>query len=218
MLYFTLMKTKAHKRVKTFEDDFWTESLQFFTAQFPTYYTKPQKVFGRFHMSEEEYSASSHEIIPIKERKGKRTYVMMHPYVLEPKLTFTVVPYSNPKKYHDQESSIGEVISSNHQGFREAQVGNAQAWYYHTDKTIVLWECFFEDRFRKHPLPDDINMQKLWQGFEHWLIRQFPHAQTLATPNNDPIAESIEEYQAFLKKLGYSPLAEAAFGKQISTN
>jgi hypothetical protein len=35
---------------------------------------------------------------------------MMHPYVLEPKLTFTVGLYTNPKQYADQESSIGEVI------------------------------------------------------------------------------------------------------------
>jgi hypothetical protein len=41
---------------------------------------------------------------------------------------------------------------------------------------------------------------------------------TLATPFNDPIAESIDEYQAFLKTLGYSPLAQGAFGKEISTS
>jgi hypothetical protein len=37
----------------------------------------------------------------------------------------------------------------------------------------------------------------------------------VATPFNDPIAESIEEYQLFLKKLGYSPIAQGAFGKKI---
>jgi hypothetical protein len=93
---------------------------------------------------------------------------MMQPYVREPKLTLIVGIYNQPKKYHDQESPIGEVISSRHEGFREAQVGNAQAWYYHTDKTIVLWECFFNDRFRKDPLTTDKNMQKLWHSFEHW--------------------------------------------------
>src|SRR2546423_6189578 len=72
------------------------------------------------------------------------------------------------------QSPIGEVIGSNHQGFREAQVGNAQAWYYPAEKTIVLWECFFDDRFRKRPLPEDVNMQKLWQSFEHWLLQKFP--------------------------------------------
>jgi hypothetical protein len=97
----------------------------------------------------------------------------------------------------------------------EAQVGNAQAWYYPSDKTIVLWECFFDDRFQKHPLPEDENMQKLWKGFEHFLLRKFPKAETLATPFNDPIAQSIYEYQAFLKLLGYSPFAKAAFGKKV---
>ena len=61
------------------------------------------------------------------------------------------------------------------------------------------------------------NMGKitLWQSFEHYLLKQFPQATTLATPFNDPIADSIDEYQAFLKALGYSPIAETAFGKRI---
>jgi hypothetical protein len=58
-------------------------------------------------------------------------------------------------------------------------------------------------------------MRKLWQGFEHWLIKKFPQATTIATPFHDPIAESIDEYQTFLKTLGYSPIAEGAFGKNI---
>jgi hypothetical protein len=37
----------------------------------------------------------------------------------------------------------------------------------------------------------------------------------LATPFDDPIADSIDEYQAFLKSLGYSPIAEAAYGKKV---
>jgi hypothetical protein len=68
--------------------------------------------------------------------------------------------YNQPKQYSDQDNPIGEVIGSNHAGFREAQVGNAQAWYYHADKTIILWECFFDDRFRKLPLPEDANIQR----------------------------------------------------------
>ena len=55
-------------------------------------------------------------------------------------------------------------------------------------------------------------------SFEHYLLKQFPQASTLATPFNDPIAESIDEYQAFLKALDYSPLAKAAFGKHRNTS
>jgi hypothetical protein len=202
-------------QIDTVEDDFWTERLPFFTAHFPSYYRKPQQVHGRFHTSEEQYDAMGQEILPLSERKGLRTYVMMHPYVLEPKLTFTVGLYNTPKKYADQESPIGEVIGSNHEGFREAQLGNAQAWYYHTDKMIVLWECFFGSRFHQHPFAADTNMRQLWQAFECYLVQKFPKAETLATPFNDPIAESIEEYQAFLTSLGFSPLAKAAFGKHL---
>jgi len=199
------------------EDTFWTERPPFFTAQFPTYYRKPQQVHGRFHTSEERYEASlSSEIIPLSAKKGSRTYVMMHPYVLEPKLTLTIGLYSNPKHYADQESPIGETIGTPQvEGFREVQVGSAQAWYYPMDKIIVLWECFFDGRFHKHPFATDTNMQRLWQSFERYLVQKFPQASTLATPFNDPIAESSEEYQAFLKTLGYSPIAEAAYGKKV---
>jgi len=164
------------ERIEPVEDDFWTERRALFPAQFPTYYTTPEKVWGRLHTSEEQYESSRHEIIPISEKKGPRTYVMMQPYVREPKLTLAVGLYTNPKHYADQDSPIGEVIGSNQEGFREAQVGNAQAWYYHADKTIVLWECFFDDRFRKHPLPEDANMQKLWQSFERYLLQKFPRS------------------------------------------
>ena len=110
------------------KDDFWTERLPFFTAHFPTYYTKPQKVWGRFHTSEEQYRASlDEEIIPINEKKGKRTYVMMQPYVREPNITLTIGLYDKPKQYADQDSAIGEVIGSRHEGFKKVQVGNAQA-------------------------------------------------------------------------------------------
>ncbi len=58
-------------------------------------------------------------------------------------------------------------------------------------------------------------MQQLWQAFERYLVQKFPQASTLATPFNDSIAESIDEYQAFLKSLGYSSLAKSAYGKKI---
>lgn len=210
------MRASVQERANNDKDDFWTTRIQLLTAPFPSYYTRPQKVWGKFHTSDERYFDGSLEIIPLSHRRGNRTYVMMQPYVLEPKLTLTIGLYDKPKLYADQEAAIGKTIGQpKHEGFQEVQVGNAQAWYYHEDKTLVLWECFFENRFRKHPLPEDKNMQHLWSSFEHWLIKQFPKAETLATPFNDPISESIEEYQTFLKSFGYSPLAQASFGKSV---
>ena len=71
MLYFESMKTRIQKRITTLEDDYWTEHIQFFTAQFSSYDTKPQKVYGRIHISEEAFHASPHEIIPSSEKKGQ---------------------------------------------------------------------------------------------------------------------------------------------------
>ena len=100
-------------------------------------------------------------------------------------------------------------------GVRERQIGSAQAWYYHEDKTIELWECFIFDMFRKHPLVDDPHMHKLWQGFERWLREQFPQTSRIVSPHFDPIARTPEEYQTFLRLLGFKPVAKAAFGKQL---
>jgi len=58
-------------------------------------------------------------------------------------------------------------------------------------------------------------MVKLWQTFESWLVSQFPEASRIVTPCNDPIANSIEEYQTFLHSLGYEPVAKKAFGKLL---
>jgi len=105
-----------NKLIDAVEDDFWTARLPFFTMQFPAYYREPQHVHGRFHASDERYVDGSREIIPLSEKKGIRTYVMMHPYVVEPKLTLTIGLYSNPKHYADQESPIGETIGRPHVG------------------------------------------------------------------------------------------------------
>jgi hypothetical protein len=197
-------------------DDFWTERVRLFTAQLPSYYTKPQQIWGKFHTSEEPYVSDVDEIVPLTQRRGTRAYVMMHPHVLEPKLTLRVGLYKNPKHYADQDTAIGKTLGpAQHEGFNEVQIGNAQAWYYHEDRTLVVWECFLDSRFRTHPLKADKNMRRLWQAFELWLLERFPQATTIATPFNDPIARTTKEYQAFLRSLGYAPIAKAAFGRQL---
>ncbi len=201
----------------TIEDDYWTHDIPLFDGVFRYYHNTPRPVRGKIHLSVERYFDADREIVPIANvRSGNRTYVMMHPIVFEPVFTFTVGLYKKPKAYADQESAIGETLGdAKQEGVREVRIGNAQAWYYHEDKTLVLWECYLWDFVRDHPFLSDPNMRKLWISFEHWLIKQFPEASQIATPFNDPIARSPEEYQAFLRSLGYEPIAKAAFGKSI---
>jgi len=200
-------------------DDFWTHDTFLFQGNFPYYRNKPRPVRGKIHTSEEAYRLDSFErdIRPIETRKGSRTYIMMHPYVFEPILTLTVGLYSNPKQYADQQEAIGETLDAPKQeGVRDVPIGSAQAWYYHQDKILEIWECFLDAPFRTHPIASDPHMQKLWQQLEAWLVRQFPQATRMVTPCNDPIARSIEEYQEFLRSLGYGPVAKAAFGKPVT--
>jgi hypothetical protein len=200
------------------QDDFWTHDVPLFEGVFRYYHNKPRPVRGKIHASDEPYRLEKHEtdIRPIAMLTGTRTYIMLHPYVFEPILTLTVGLYQKPKHVADMGEAIGETLGQPKQeGVRDVQIGNAQAWYYHQDKILELWECFLWEGFRTHPLVDDPHMKKLWQGVETWLIQQFPQATRIVTPGNDPIAHSIEEYQTFLRSLGYESVAKAAFGKPV---
>lgn len=174
---------------------------------------------GKVHTSEEQYSLRHKEtdIEPIKTLRGTRTYFHLKPYVLVPDIRLTIGLYKKPKQYADQDSAIGETLGSPKQdGVREVQIGSAQAWYYHEDKTLEIWECFLESPFRTHPLVKDPHITKLWQGFEAWLCKQYPKARRIVMPFSDPIAQSPEEYQEFLASLGYEKVAKAAFGKKLT--
>ncbi len=201
------------------EDVYWTHDIPLFVGSFSYYRYERRMVQGRIHLAGERYFDVNQEIIPINQtHTGKRVYVNMHPYILEPELSMTVGLYPKPKHYADQDEAIGEVLKTNVKGMKQHQIGNSQAWYYPAEKTIVLWECFLEASFRTHPLTEDPYMRSLWSSFEKWLIKQFPEATTIATPFDDPIASTIEEYQTFLRALDYqpSPTAEAAFEKAVS--
>ena len=194
-------------------DDFWTHDIPLFQGIFKFYRNKPQPVRGKLHLSEERYF-EKHEIIPMTTSKGIQTYVMLHPYVFEPKLTLTVGLYNQPKQVADMGEQIGEVVASKQEGVREVEIGKVQAWYYHEDQILVLWECFLESFVRNQPLLKDHNMQKLWQSVERYLLTQFPKATQVVTPFDDPLFPT-KDYQAFLRSLGYKPIAQAAFGKRI---
>ncbi len=202
------------------QDDFWTHDIALFEGVFSRYRNSPRPVRGRIHISDERYefnnSEAERDIRPIPTRKGTRTYVLLHPYVFEPILTLTVGLYKKPRQVADVGEAIGETLGSPKQaGIREVEIGNAQAWYYHQDKILEIWECFLDAPFRTHPFVDDPHMKKLWQGLETWLRQQFPAAIQIVTPCNDPIAHSIEEYQEFLRSLGFESVAKAAFGKKL---
>ncbi len=202
------------------EQPYYTLDTSLFAGTF-RYFSRrnePVLVRGKVHKSEEQYSLrhAETEIVPIKTLTGERTYFHMKPFVLIPDIRLTIGLYKKPKQYADQEPAIGEVINSYEQPrMKEQEIGQAQAWYYPPDKTIVLWECYLYEFVRDTSLIEDPNMRDLWQGVERFLLTQCAGAERITTPSNDPIAETMEEYQQFLGALSYQPVAKAAWGKPI---
>lgn len=83
------------------------------------------------------------------------------------------------------------------------RVGNAQAWYYHEDGVLVLWECYLYEYMRQSPRPiKDAKHLAAWRAFETEMIRRF-QPQVVVCPAWEPVYET-EDWQAFLEAEGYT--------------
>ncbi len=165
------------------------------------------------HVSEEAYSRGvEDEIIPLQQRRGTRTYVHAKPYILQPDYRVTVALNAQP----DPTGAVGTIAGSEWAGMRRRLVGNAQGWYYPSEQTIILWECFFEPSFATSgSRTDDPNLNVLWRGFERFLVDHCPGARQMVTTYDDPVYET-QAYQRFLGELGYRRLSTVAFGKEVT--
>ena len=165
---------------------------------------------GQSGLDFDTFEREEQEITPVARLRGTRTYVHAQVFTWEPNVYLTVGLLSRPAV----DGSIGQVVGREQRGQRRQELGKAQSWYYPAEGLLMIWECFFNGFFRDAPLLEDDNMAALWQGLERWLTERFPQAQRIATPFRDPLFKT-EDYQAFLRRLGYVPVAKAAFGKAL---
>jgi hypothetical protein len=193
-------------------EQYYTLDTSLFDGQFRYFGKDPVQVRGKVHQSEEQYHLhkAETEIEPITMLRGTRHYIHCKPFVLVPDIRLTIGLYPQ----QSETGAIGEVLEAHQQKHKEVEIGQAQAWYYPTDKVLVLWECFLFEFARDKPLLEDVNMKSLWEGFTRFLLQQFPEAARITTPHHDPIFDT-EEYHQFLSSLGYGPVAKAAWGKSI---
>src|SRR3989442_15725713 len=116
------------KYILVTHDDFWTHDIPLFVGTFPYYRNDPRMVQARLHVSEEHvYNSLVSEVIPLSSKTGKRQYILMQPYVLEPQVFMTIGMYPKPKQYADQDEAIGEMLSTQVKSMRQHQIGNGQA-------------------------------------------------------------------------------------------
>lgn len=200
---------KEHDLHQDQEGPFWTHDEEigeghFFDHQFT--------IRLKAHVSRERYNRTEGaEIVPLQHKNGTRIYVMAKPYILEPDYRLTIGLYPQPTK----QGAIGEVTGSDWVGMRQRDVGQAQAWLYPQERTLILWECFLEDRYRQEDPRSDENLKAVWSGFESFLLRTLPQPiERIATPSWEPLYDQDKEiWPRFLEGLGYARIGNRTYGK-----
>jgi hypothetical protein len=148
----------------------------------------------KLHTALEQFRGQE-ELIRLNHPVTNKTYVHARPYILEPQIILSVGMYDKPTG----EGAIGKVDATEWTGMRHKDIGNAQAWYYHQDQFLVLWECYLFDFARAEDPLSDKNLTTIWSGFEHHLRERFPDTQRIVTPSWEDIYERAD-WQAFMNQ------------------
>lgn len=180
-------------------DDYWSADLALGEGSF---YGESCTIRARLREEHERYSRTEgRELISLTHPRGIRRYYQVRAYILLPDLSLTVQLAADP----EPRSAAGEVRSAQWTGMRHETIGSAQAWYYPSDRKLILWEALLEPRHRRPDPAADLNLLALWAGLERLLLERCPDAEQLVTPHDEPEYEQAA-WQAFLRRLGYRPL------------
>jgi hypothetical protein len=163
----------------------------------------------KIHEGTERYGRSHEDLVRLT-GPGTRLYFHGRPYQLLADHHLTVGLFSVPPP----SGEIGLVEDVRWEGFKHQELGNAQGWYYPENRTLVLWECFLEERYRGgSPWDDTLNLI-VWQAWERFLIEHSPGVDTLVTTWEDIYDREI--WQLFLEGQGYRRVSPASFGKKVA--
>jgi hypothetical protein len=203
------------------KNSIWPYTTYLFTAPL-AYFDRgrnPVDVRARYSVETKPYSRHERdtEIVQLQHRSGIQTYYHIQPYVLTPRITFTDGLYDKPIEYADQEPSIGHLIGSQQEGYDETVIGTSQAYYYHQDRLLVLWEAYLHNHFtvtEHEKKTEDPNLRLLWTNIEHFLTGRHSEAERIVTLWDDGEFET-EAYRVFLRSLGYQEAVSGTYGKQL---
>lgn len=173
---------------------------------------RPESIRLKAHVSDERYANHRDPLVDLVEPTGTRAYVHAKPFLLLPDVTLAVGLFPTP----DPSGTIGELVDSRVTGFRHLEIGQAQAWYYPTERALVLWECFLEAPYRGgDPCADPVH-RLVWGGFERFLLGRFPQATRLLT-TFEP-AYDRETFARFLASQRYARVGPVAFARELTAN
>jgi len=189
-------------------DPYWTHDV---VIEMPQSYELTGGFGYRFkiHEARERYGRTHEDLFQIK-GPGERAYFQGKPYqlVADYHLTVGLFAVAPPT------GEIGVVEDTRWDGFRHQELGNAQGWYYPENRTLVLWECFLEERYRGGPPWEDTLNLVIWQSWERFLIDHSPDVERVFTTWEDIYDREI--WQLFLEGQGYRQVTPASFAKEVT--
>jgi hypothetical protein len=181
-------------------DDYWTDQ-EFIARLLIPPKDHERDVFFLWHQSRERYGRGHKELGLTLNEPGQRDYVHTRACFFSPHIILTVA--LTPSEQTDLGRHIGEVADSRTEGQVRHDIANLQAWYYGSEKTLMLWEV---DMFGPYSEGDDPTkdflLSSLWQCFETRLLKRFPECERILTPHSEPRYEN-ELFRAFLRDRGY---------------
>jgi hypothetical protein len=175
------------------DEPYWQNDLSLGDGIFSN---KARSIRMLLHITTNYYLARQ-EIVPLPHRAGMRTVVHARPYIRRPKSWFG--------------NLIRRVLTSPVPDTPYEELGDCQAWYYHTDRVLILWDCYLSESTEPRT---DHNLSTIWHGFEQFLLALFPATLWIATPSWEPV-HATTDWQAFLWQQGYQPVNHQAFLKAV---
>lgn len=163
----------------------------------------------KIHEATERYGHSHEDLVRLS-GSGARAYFHGRPYQLIADHHLTVDLFAVPRPTGE----IGTVKAATWEGFKHQELGNAQGWYYPENRTLVLWECFLEERFRGGPPYEDTLHLVVWQAWERFLISHSPGVEQIVTTWED--SYDREAWRLFLAGQDYRQAAPAAFARSVA--
>jgi hypothetical protein len=178
-------------------------------------------LYLQIHTEREEYLRDEDTDLGLglSQQRGERIYVHVKFFILQPRIIVSfalsdeqdevVKGLSSESDMMTSGDVIGEVVESRLEGMERRIIGSAQAWFYTTDRALVLWECDIFNSFFDAQSDDPVNDRALkiaWKAFEQLLGREFPDAKEIITPAWEPKYEAAR-WQEFLRAEGYQERA-----------
>jgi len=160
----------------------------------------------KIHEGAERYVRSPEDLFHLS-GPGTRRYFHGKPYQLIPDHRPTIGLFAVPRPTGE----VGRVEEARWEGFNHQELGNAQGWYYPDHRTLVLWECFLEERYRGGAPYDDSLALIVWQSWERFLLDHSPGVERIVTTWED--VYDRETWRVFLEGQWYEQIAPAAFAK-----